>query len=122
MKKLVLISVLSLLSLNTFSSSKIYFGPNVNETKFVQNYLANLLDVRCEDVLSDEETSILVTKITKESIEQGMELEYTATAQVTTDYAHSPATLLTVEFERDVLHGSDMTLYKFSSTNKSICK
>ncbi|EQC43183.1 hypothetical protein [Bacteriovorax sp. DB6_IX] len=112
MKKLILVSLISAFAF----AGNVNFNYNTqNADASVKSYLTKTLKKECSAAFEDAETVVTVTNIEVIRIDQGMELEYTATVKVVEDYGHSPAKIITVEFDEERYHGEGFSLFKITA-------
>ncbi len=118
----------SLITLLAFASTSVFAG-NVtfnyktqNVSPSVKNYIVKTLNEKCSEAFDDQENVVIVSEITIDRVDQGMELEYVATIKVIEDYAHSPAKTITLEFDEERYHGESFSFFKLESSADYLCR
>ena len=122
MKKIIALTLSCGLSFASLASSNVIFNYKTkDQPSHVKNYITDTLEKKCADAL-DSENVVVVKSVSSMILDQGMEREYTAVIEVTSDYGHSPAETITMEFDEDVYHGPGFYLFRLNATAPNLCQ
>jgi len=116
-----LIVALTLVSSSVMAANVTFNYKTQNLESSAKDFIVKTLKTKCSNVFSDEETSVVVTNVEVDRIDQGMELEYVATVAVIEDYGHSPAKTITIEFDEEQYHSEGYSLFDIKTSHAYLC-
>lgn len=122
MKKLIALTLSCGLSFASLASSNVIFNYETkSQPAHVKSYITKTLKTKCADAF-DSGSVVVVKSVSSMILDQGMEREYTAVIEVSSDYGHSPAETITMEFDEDVYHGPGFYLFRLNASAPNLCQ